>query len=112
MKTTDLLHKLGYRIRTLRNSRSLSQEKLAELAGVHPTYISEVELGKANASITVFEGIALGLGMTLSELVQDQDKEMDIALLALVSKIQRLNDHQRKTYIETATVVLKGMQEF
>lgn len=112
MKTTDLLQKLGYRIRSLRNSRGLSQEKLAELAGVHPTYISEIELGKSNASISVFEGIALGLGISLSELVEVHGGEEDIALMTLISHLRSLDERQRKVFIETAAVVLKGMQEF
>lgn len=112
MKTTDLLKKLGYRVRSLRNAHGLSQEKLAELAGVHPTYISEVELGKANASITVLEGVATGLRITLPELFQFQDGEEDAAFMALIAHVRSLNVQQRKTFIETATVVLKGMQEF
>ncbi|NVN97609.1 helix-turn-helix transcriptional regulator [Candidatus Nomurabacteria bacterium] len=112
MKTTNLMQKLGYRIRLLRNSRGLSQEKLAELAGVHPTYISEVELGKANASISVFDGIALGLGVSLSELVEVQDGDEDIALITLVSRIRGFDEHQRRVFVETATALLNGMQNF
>ena len=112
MKTTDLMQKLGYRIRSLRNSRGLSQVKLAELADVHPTYISEVELGKANASISVFEGISFGLGVTLSELVEVQNGDDDIAIMTLVSRIRGINERQQKIFIKTATAVLNGMQEF
>lgn len=112
MKTTDLMQKIGLRIRSLRNSQGLSQEKLAELAGVHPTYVSEIELGKANASLGILEGIALGLGMTLSELVAAQDGDDDIAILTLVSRIRSFDERQRKIFIETATAVLNGMQEF
>jgi transcriptional regulator with XRE-family HTH domain len=79
---------------------------------VHPTYISEVELGKANASITVLEGIALGLGMTLSELVEVQNGDDDIAIITLVSRIRGFDERQRKIFIETATAVLNGMQDF
>ena len=37
---------IGQRIRNYRTQRGLSQEKLAELSGCHPTYIGQVELVK------------------------------------------------------------------
>ena len=112
METTDFLKMLGYRIRALRTSRGLSQEKFAEAAGVHPTYISEIELGKANASIGVFERVANGLGMTLSELVEVKGCEDDKDLVNFISQLRNLDTRQRKIFIETAGVVLKGMQKF
>lgn len=112
METIDFLKNLGYRIRSLRNSRGLSQEKFAEAAGVHPTYISEIELGKANASIVVFDRVAHALGMTLSELVKVNASEDDDSLVNFVSQLRNLDARQRKLFIKTAEAVLKGMQEF
>jgi transcriptional regulator with XRE-family HTH domain len=112
METTEFLKILGYRIRAIRNSRGLSQEKFAEVAGVHPTYVSEIELGKANASIGVFERIANGLGMTLSELVETNNKDDDNDFMNFVSMVRMLDVRQRKVFIETADALLKGMKEF
>lgn len=112
MENTKFLKILGYRIRSIRNSRGLSQEKFAEVAGVHPTYVSEIELGKANASIGVFERIASGLGMTLSELVETEAKDEDNDFMNFVSNVRILDARQRKVFIETAEAVLKGMREF
>ncbi|CCK80027.1 helix-turn-helix domain-containing protein [Desulfobacula toluolica] len=41
----------GKKLRSLRTSKGLSQEKLAELSDLDRTYISSVELGKRNISI-------------------------------------------------------------
>lgn len=46
-----ILRDFGYRLRALRDERGLSQMELALKAGVHPTYISNVERGKRNVSV-------------------------------------------------------------
>ena len=45
------LQKLGRTIKSFRLEKDLSQEELADLCGIHRTYISDVELGKRNISI-------------------------------------------------------------
>ena len=53
-----------------REKLELSQEDFAERAEVHRTYISSVELGKANVRIEVANSLAAALGLRLSELVR------------------------------------------
>ena len=112
MEPTEFTKKLGHRIRSLRTARKLSQEKFAEKAGLHPTYVSEIELGKANASISVFASLASGLDMTLSELVETQGHLEDMAIVNFVSQVRGLDDRQKKVFLEIAEAVLKGMREF
>jgi transcriptional regulator with XRE-family HTH domain len=54
----EFLRLLGYRVRDYRKALGISQERLAELAGVHPTYISNIENAKANASIGICRRIS------------------------------------------------------
>lgn len=61
---------LGQRIRNRRINKGLSQEKLAELSGCHPTYIGQVERGEKNATIESVERISLALGVSLSNLFE------------------------------------------
>ena len=61
MNSNELLKILGGKIRTIRRSKDISQEKLAELAGLHPTYISNIEQGKVNAPIYSYHMIAEAL---------------------------------------------------
>ena len=42
---SDIAKIIGQRIRNYRTQKGLSQEKLAELAGCHPTYIGQLERG-------------------------------------------------------------------
>jgi len=61
---------VGRRIRNYRTKLGLSQEKLAENAGCHPTYIGQVERGEKNATIESIEKIASALKVPLSELFE------------------------------------------
>lgn len=60
--------KLGRRIRELRKTKGLSQEKFALEIGMDRTYFASVESGKRNISILNLKKEADGLGVTLSEL--------------------------------------------
>ena len=65
----DIQHKFGQRIRRLRRERKLSQEKLAELANIHRTYMGSVERGERNVSLINIKKIADALNVPLSELM-------------------------------------------
>jgi transcriptional regulator with XRE-family HTH domain len=60
---------LGLRIRVARTRQRLTQEGLAEAAGLHPTYISGVETGKRQISVKVLLRIALALETPASEFL-------------------------------------------
>lgn len=61
---------IGQRIRNYRNQQKLSQEKLADISGCHPTYIGQLERGEKNATLESIEKIASALGVSLSELFE------------------------------------------
>lgn len=62
-----ITEKVGNRIRSLRNSLGLSQEKLALKAGIDRTYLAGIESGKRNATITSLEKVVLALDISLSD---------------------------------------------
>ena len=67
---SDITKIVGQRIRNYRLAQSLSQEKLAELSGCHPTYIGQLERGEKNATLESIEKVCAALGVSLSELFQ------------------------------------------
>jgi transcriptional regulator with XRE-family HTH domain len=67
-RETDVHRKLGDRIRKLRKGRRLTQAALAERAGMDAKYIGQIERAETNTTLTMLDGIATGLGITLSEL--------------------------------------------
>ena len=57
-------------IRAFRQTRGISQEMLAELSGLHRTYVSSVERGQRNISIDNIERLAKALATTAETLVR------------------------------------------
>jgi transcriptional regulator with XRE-family HTH domain len=67
-----ILKSVGMRIRVLRKARGMSQEKLAERAGLHFTYVGGVERGERNISVKNLWKIARGLKVEMSDLFAAQ----------------------------------------
>jgi transcriptional regulator with XRE-family HTH domain len=65
---SDLVKRIGERIRRLRKDKNLSQEQLAELSGLHTNYVGQVERGEKNVTLETLEKVVLGLGISLEEL--------------------------------------------
>jgi transcriptional regulator with XRE-family HTH domain len=66
----DIRARLGRNLRRLREGKGLSQEAFAHEAHIHRTYISDIERGARNPTITVVEKIADALDVTSSTLLE------------------------------------------
>ena len=62
--------RVGENIRRLRRKSGLTQEELAELVGMNPKSIIEIEAGKRNPTLKTLKKIALALKVELSTLLQ------------------------------------------
>jgi ribosome-binding protein aMBF1 (putative translation factor) len=58
-------------LREARKARGISQEKLAELAGLHRTYIGSVERGERNITVDNMERLAHALGVAIQVLLEE-----------------------------------------
>ncbi|MEM1154563.1 MAG: helix-turn-helix transcriptional regulator [Pseudomonadota bacterium] len=69
----DIRRKFGQRVRALRRERGWSQEEFADRSGLHRTYVSSVERGVRNPTLTVIERLAAALQLSMAELMGGVD---------------------------------------
>lgn len=67
MPSSKILQRYGNRVRDLRKQKNLTQEKLAEKAGLHYTYIGVIERGEKNISMINIEKVSKALGENLAK---------------------------------------------
>jgi len=88
---------LGKRVRTLRKAKKMTQEQLATAADSGAKYISELERGEANVTVTLISKLAEGLGVATSELFENDHEEDRKKLEQSISQlVSEANDEQVK----------------
>jgi ribosome-binding protein aMBF1 (putative translation factor) len=60
------------RLRQIRQNKGLSQEELADVAGLHRTYVGSVERGERNISIDNMERLAKALEVDITDLLKEE----------------------------------------
>lgn len=67
----ELKKAFGMKVRSLRRANGWSQEELADRAGLHRTYISDIERGNRNPTLTVMYEVASALGVDIAALFEE-----------------------------------------
>ena len=96
---------IGQRLRLARKQQSLSQEKTAERAGLHPTYIGQLERGEKNATLESILRVSRALEIPLSELFANIDDQVAVkrpadALYALVQSLSLAQQERIYTIVK------------
>lgn len=60
----------GQRVRELRNASGMTQEDLSERCGLFRTYMSRIETGRANPTLTMIQALANSLGVPVVALFE------------------------------------------
>src|SRR5690349_4011128 len=68
MQAADVQKGFGAEVKRRRIQLGISQEKLAERANLHRTYVSDVEAGKRNPSLASIQRLTLALGASLGAI--------------------------------------------
>lgn len=70
----SLIETVAENIRRMRHERGLSQEELADICGLHRTYVGSVERGERNLTLSSLELLAVALSVTVVDLLTPEDK--------------------------------------
>ncbi len=65
----NILERIGLNITIIREQRSLTQEQLAALAGLHRAYVGQVERGEKNIGLRNLQKIADALCVNVKDLL-------------------------------------------
>lgn len=68
-KKSKILIQFGENVRKERLAKNLSQEDLADLAGVHRTYVGMIERAEKNITLITIEKVAAALGLKPKDLL-------------------------------------------
>ncbi|MFA6002947.1 MAG: helix-turn-helix transcriptional regulator [Elusimicrobiota bacterium] len=73
----DIYCKVGVLVRARREHLGLTQEELGEAAGMHPSFIGQIERGVKRSSLQTLARLAGALGVGLGDLIEDPKPSRD-----------------------------------
>lgn len=84
MKSPD--HQLGYKLKAAREERRLTQERLAEIVGISPGYLSEIENKKTIPSFMILCSLCRTLNLSLDDIIYHTDSDSARNISRLISQ--------------------------
>ena len=106
-------YEIGQRIRKFRRARGLSQEQLAERAGISTTHMSHIETGNTKLSLSVFADIAAALEVHSDALLYDEPRDsIDTATNEIVDVLEKCNAAQARILAEIVKSAKQAMDAY
>lgn len=91
--------KLGLKIKELRQSKGLTQERLGELVDCNTSHISNIENNHTKVSLNVLLSIANSLNSSIDYLLSDQYENASLALDNEILRVLKTCDNEKKEKI-------------
>jgi len=107
------MESFGEKLKKRRELKSLSQSKLAELIGVHPSIIGRYEREQAKPTIDVVKNIAKALDTTVGYLLgenEDANLLKDTAMLERLQQLNKLPEHDKNCILYTIDSLLQNVK--
>ena len=100
---------LGARVKSIRETRGLTQEKLAEKVDMNPVYLSNIERGRENPTLNLLMGISTALEVEMWELFDFKHETNPKALRDMLKKLtNELEDEEKlKTAVRLLRVITR-----
>ncbi len=99
---------LGVRVKEIRNKKGVTQERLSEMVGINPKYLSSIERGKENPTLNTVLKLAETLGVSLDELFTGIEIENPKNRRPMIDALlDKADAEQLKLVYRIVSVVLK-----
>ncbi len=113
---SDVKKQFGARLRSLRIKKDLTLEDLADLSGLHSTYIGSVERGERNISLEAIERLTKGLQLEIFELFllnseSVLENNVEDFLKEVKTQTASLNKRERKFVLSLIKAVIPGLRD-
>ena len=106
-------YKIGQKIRKIRKAHGLSQEKLAEKAGVSTTHMSHIETGNTKLSLSVFVDIANALEVRTDDLLDNPaTATTSTSLDEIAAVLERCSAQEAKVITEVVKAAKLSMDKY
>ena len=106
-------YKIGQKIRKIRKAHGLSQEKLAEKAGVSTTHMSHIETGNTKLSLSVFVDIANALEVRTDDLLDNPaTATTSTSLDEIAAVLERCSAQEAKVITDVVKAAKLSMDKY
>ena len=109
-RSGDNTYYIGANIRTARMRADLTQEKMSEMIGVTPQYLSDLERGLVGTSIATLIKICTELNVSSDFILFGSNRDADTANSTLIEKLQRLPKHKAEMVERNLDLFLEAME--
>ncbi len=109
-KTEGIYKLMGSKMRIERKKLGLTQEELAEKAGITANFLGHIERGTKKARLDTIERLANALGIPVGNLfseVKYQPKKEDLLTKKLVAAVRDKEPRDKKLVLKLAKLVLR-----
>ena len=104
---------IGQRIRRIRKAKGISQETLAESAGISTTHMSHIETANTKLSLPVFVAIAETLGIPTDMLLYDEPQDnIGIATQEIKTVLDSCTTKQARIIADVVKVVKQSFDAY
>lgn len=105
-EATQIKMAVGHRLQIFRNQQERTQEDVAYVADVHPSYIGKLETGKANWTIESLDNVLQALDVSYSELFHMIDEtKSSSTLLQIIRLLEKRSIEEQKKALQLLKTV-------
>lgn len=102
---------VGRKIREQRKALNITQEELAEMCGVSPSYIGHIERGSRNLSMNTAVQLCSVLNLRLDFLFLDSAEDSSEITNCINSALSVCSDEQKKSFLKTIKILAENINK-